>query len=50
MSNLMALVIYFIFRTKSSWNEGIDTSFNVECVLLGGNFDFLSGYWVITVR
>ena len=30
--------------TKFSWNEGIDTCFNVECVLLGRNFDFLGGY------
>ena len=40
--------IYFIFGTKSSWNEGIDTCFNVECVLLGRNFDFLNGYLVVT--
>ena len=35
---------------ESSWNEGIDTCFNVECVLLGRKFDFLGGYLVITVR
>ena len=42
--------IYFIFGTKSSWNEGIGTCFNVECVLLGRNFDFLAGYLVVTAR
>ena len=42
--------IYFIFGTQFSWNERIDTCFNVECVLLGRNFDFLGGYLVITAR
>ena len=28
-----------------SWNEKIDICFNVECVLLCRNFDFLGGYW-----
>ena len=28
----------------------IDTCFNVECVLLGRNFDFLGGYLVVTAR
>ena len=42
--NFIALGIYFIFGTKFSWNEGIDICFNVKCVLLGGNFDFLGGY------
>ena len=36
--------------TRFSWNEGIDTCFNVECVLLGRNFDFLGGYLVVTTR
>ena len=36
--------------TKFSWNEKIDTCFNVECVLLGRNFDFLGGYLVVTAR
>ena len=37
--------------TKFSWNEGIeDTCFNVECMLLGRNFDFLGGYLVVTAR
>ena len=38
----------FIFGTKFSWNEGIDTYFNAKCVLLGRNFDFLGGYLVVT--
>ena len=42
--------IYFIFVTKVSLNKGIDTCFNVECVLLGRNFDFLGGYLVVTAR
>ena len=29
-------------------NERIDTCFNVECMLLGRNFDFLGGYLVVT--
>ena len=29
---------------KFFWNERTDTCFNVECVLLGCNFDFLGGY------
>ena len=39
--------MYFIFATTSSWNEGINTCFTVECVLLGRNFDFLGGYLVV---
>ena len=50
MLNFIALGIYFIFGTKFSWNEGIDTCFNVEYVLLGRNFDFLGGYLVVTAR
>ena len=46
MPKFVALVIYFIFGTKYSWNEGIDTCFNVECGLLGHNFDFPGGYLV----
>ena len=46
--NFIALAIYFIFGTKFTWNEGIDTCFNVEGVLLGLNFDFFRGYLVIT--
>ena len=38
----------FIFGTKFSWNEGIDTYFNAKCVLLSRNFDFLGGYLVDT--
>ena len=48
MPNFTALRIYFIAGTKFSWNEGTDTCFNVECVLLGRNFDFLGGYLVVT--
>ena len=50
MPNFIALGIYVIFGTKFSWNEGIDACFNVECVFLGCNFDFLGGYLVITAR
>ena len=50
MPNFIALGIYFIFGTKFSWNEVIDTCFNVEYVLLGRSFDFLGGYLVITAR
>ena len=46
----MTLGIYFIFGTKVSWNEGIDTCFNVACVLLGRNFDFLGSYLVVNAR
>ena len=46
--NFIALGIYFIFGTKFYWNEGIDTGFNYKCVLLGRNFDFLGGYFVVT--
>ena len=45
--NCIALGIYFLFGTKFSWNEGIDTCLNVECVLLGCNFDFLGGFWLV---
>ena len=33
------------FHFKFSRNEGIDTCFNVECVLLGRNFDFVQ--WLV---
>ena len=39
--------ISFFMITKFSWNERIDTCFNVECVLLGCNFDFLGGYCLL---
>ena len=45
VSNLIALGIYFVFGTKFSWNDRIDTRFNVEYVLLGRNFDFF--WWLI---
>ena len=48
--NFIALVIYFLFGTKYSWNEGIDTCFNVEYMLLDRNFDFLGGYLVFIAR
>ena len=48
--NLIALGIYFIFGTKFSWNERIDTWFNVEWVLLGRNFGFLGSYLIVTAR
>ena len=43
-SDFIALVIYLIIGTNISWNEGIDTCFNVQFVLLGRNLDFLGGY------
>ena len=46
--NFIALRIYFILGTKFSWNEGTDTYFNVECVLLGHNVYFLGGSLVVT--
>ena len=48
--NFIALGIYFLFWAKFSWNDGIDTCFNVEYVLLGRNFNFLGGYLVVTAR
>ena len=42
--NFIVLEIFFIFGTKFSWNEEIDTCFNVKYVLLGPNFNCLSGY------
>ena len=48
MPNFIALGIYLVFGTKFSWNEGIDTCFNVKCVLLGHNFDFLGGYYLLS--
>ena len=42
--------MYFLFGTKFSRNEEIDTCFNVECVLLGRNFNFLGGYLVATAH
>ena len=50
MPNFIALAIYFLFGTKFSWNEGIDICFNVECVILDHNFDFIGGYLVVTAR
>ena len=50
MSNFIALGIYFVFGAKSSWNEWIDTCFNIECVLVGRNFDFPLSYLVVSAR
>ena len=56
VQNFIPCGIYFIFGTKFSWNEGIDTiqyqsgGFNVKCVLLGCNFDFFGGYIVVTAH
>ena len=44
--NFIALGIYFILGTKFSWNEGIDTCFNVEYLLLERYFDF---WWLLLV-
>ena len=50
MPSFIPLGIYLLFGNTFSWNEGIDTCFNVECVLLGHNFNFLSGYLVVTAH
>ena len=50
MPNFIAIGIYFLFGTTFSWNEETDACFNVECMLLGRNFDFLDGYLVATAR
>ena len=50
MPNFIAIGIYFLFGTKFSWNEETDTCFNVECVLLGRNLDFLGSYLVASAR
>ena len=50
MPNFIAIGIYFLFGTKFSWNEETDTCFNVECMLLDRNYDFLGGYLVVTAR
>ena len=48
--NLIALGSHFLFGIKFPWNEGINTCFNVKCVLLGRNFNFLGGYILVTPR
>ena len=50
VSNFIALGIYFLFGTKFFWKEETDTCFNVECVLLGRNFNFLGAYLVVNAR
>ena len=42
--------MHFLFETKFSWSEETDTCFNVECVLLDLNFNFLDCYLVVTSR
>ena len=48
MPNFISIGTYFLFGTKFSWNEETDTGFNVECMLLGCNDDFLGGYLMAT--
>ena len=48
--NFIALGISFLFGTEFFLNEETDTWFNVECVLLDRNFDFLGCYFVVAVR
>ena len=48
--NFIVLGIYFFFGTKFSWNDDTDTCFNVEYMLLDGNFNFLGCYLVVTRR
>ena len=50
MPNFTALGIYFLLGTNFSGNEKIDSCFNVECMLLCCNIDFLGGYLVVTAR
>ena len=50
VTNFIAIGIYFLFGTKFSWNVETDTCFNVECMLLGRNYDFLGGCLVPTGR
>ena len=48
--DFIALKYIFTSGTKFSRNKGIDTCFNVKCMLLGCNFDFLGGFLVVTAR
>ena len=50
MPNVIAIGIYFLFGTTFSWNEETDACFNVECMLLGRNYDFIGAYLVATAR
>ena len=50
LTNLTSKFHSIILGTKFSWNKGIDTCFNVECVLLSRSFGFLGGYLVVTAR
>ena len=48
--NFIALEICFSIWSKFSWNESVEICFNVECVLLSRDFDFLGGSLVVTAR
>ena len=48
--NFIAIEIYFLYGTKFSGNEETYTCFDVECMLLGRNYDFLGDYLVDTFR
>ena len=50
MPNFIVLRIYFFCGTKFSWNEETNTCFNVECVLLGCDFEIFGGYLVVTAN
>ena len=50
MPSFIALGIYFLLGDKFSWKEDTDTCFNVECVLLDRDYDFLGGYLVSTAH
>ena len=50
MPNFIALGVNFLSGTKFSWKEDTDTCFNVKCVVLGRNFDFLGSNLVVTAR
>ena len=45
--NFIALGIYFSFGTNFSRNEGIDTCFYVEFVLLGRDFLLVVTWWLL---
>ena len=50
MPNFIAFEKYFIFETKFYWNDGIDTCFNVECLILGFDYDCFRGFLVVNAR
>ena len=46
MPNFIPLEIHFSSGTKFFWNEEwILLGMDIECVLLGRNFDFFDGYF-----